>query len=1094
VGEERRRIVNKKIMRRYFLALVFLTGMHPVFAQRKWMLHSHNDYEQRTPFHAAFGLGFASIEADVWLVDGHVLVAHDREDLRPERSLDALYLRPLDEAIKAAKGNVYPDGKKLQLMIDIKSAAKPTLDALISEISRYPSLVRNRQVVITISGSRPPVEEYASYPSFIFFDGRPGVTYTKSSLKKVAMISDSYANYVKGGQLDTGKLRPVLEQAHLLKKPFRLWAHPDHPEGWKRMMELGVDVINTDNIEALARFVRDSLSFRLEEKVGRAVLHDSLRLMPYNRIIRSAGTVVRFGSPLLENHALDVVAIPGTRQVAVEDRYGMLVMDLQGRVVDRFTYTDLPAFKSLVSTYSGLKSFRWQNRTWIVWTAASGNQSSLMWAEWADDRLRAIGGMKIDRKAPARNAIPNEVYVDEAEGDLYVVLNGNDELMKIRWQDKKLLWQRPTGGVAPYGVVMANRKLYVSNWAGPVASDSTRERAGVPWGLAYTDPRTGATAMGTVTIMDIETGLVIKELETGLHPNVVKASADGQFVYVANGNSDDVTVINTRSDQVVEQIPVGLYRKEGGKGGSSPVGLSVEGNRLYVSNGMDNAVAVVSLGKSSSLLGKGQTKIEGFIPTEAYPAGSAIVQDTLIVANLESEGANVVNEVKGGRGIHYQLGSVSLIPLPGKEGLQAFTQQVYEQSLKHRIDASLLPSRPGMAPVPVPERIGEPSVFSRVVYIIKENKTYDQVFGDLKGGRGDSSFCVFGERFTPNMHALARTYGWMDNYYASGKSSAEGHQWSNAAIVSDYVEKNVRTWLRSYPHRQTDALVYNKTGYIWNQAMDHGKTVRIFGEACTTVYDEKLKWLDLYRSYQAGQKPNWRNKTTIARIDSIISPLFPDNDNMAFSDQQRADIFMEEWDQLAAAGSLPQLMIVSLPNDHAAGTSPNFPTPDAMVADNDLAVGRIVEHITNSTYFDSTLILITEDDSQGGWDHISAYRTIGMAISAYNRKGVVSTHYNQTSMVRTIEQVLGIPPMNILDATAAPMFDCFVPEKRSVRYTKVPNNIPLDKMNKPLLALRGKEKRLALKSQHELFNEVDGGEDEEMNEVIWYYVKKLRER
>ena len=214
---------------------------------------------------------------------------------------------------------------------------------------------------------------------------------------------------------------------------------------------------------------------------------------------------------------------------------------------------------------------------------------------------------------------------------------------------------------------------------------------------------------------------------------------------------------------------------------------------------------------------------------------------------------------------------------------------------------------------------------------------------------------------------------------------------------------------------------------------------------------------------------------------------------MVFSDQQRADVFIEEWDRLSAAGRLPQLMIVSLPNDHAAGTSPDFPTPDAMVADNDLAVGRIVEHITNSRYFDSTLILITEDDSQGGWDHISAYRTIGMAISAYNRKGVVSTHYNQTSMVRTIEQVLGIPPMNILDAAAAPMADCFVKEKRSIRYAKLLNNIPLDKMNKPLSALRGKEKRLALKSLHELFSEVDGGEDQEMNEVIWYYVKKLRE-
>lgn len=244
------------MMRRYFLALVFLAGMHTVFAQRTRMLHSHNDYEQDQPFYKAYRLGYSSIEADVWLVDGKVLVAHDREELKAERSLDALYLRPLDEAIRAGKGKVYPDGKKLQLMIDIKSAAKPTLDTLISEIRRYPFIVRNRQVVITISGSRPPVEEYPSYPPFIYFDGRPGVTYTKTSLKKVSMISDSYANYMRGGQLDTGKLRPVLTWVHTLKKPFRLWAHPDHPEGWRQMMELGVDVINTDRVEELVLFMK----------------------------------------------------------------------------------------------------------------------------------------------------------------------------------------------------------------------------------------------------------------------------------------------------------------------------------------------------------------------------------------------------------------------------------------------------------------------------------------------------------------------------------------------------------------------------------------------------------------------------------------------------------------------------------------------------------------------------------------------------------------------------------------------------------------------------------------------------------------------
>jgi hypothetical protein len=380
-------------------------------------------------------------------------------------------------------------------------------------------------------------------------------------------------------------------------------------------------------------------------------------------------------------------------------------------------------------------------------------------------------------------------------------------------------------------------------------------------------------------------------------------------------------------------------------------------------------------------------------------------------------------------------------------------------------------------------------VFKQVVYIIKENKTYDQVFGDIPYGRGDSSLCIFGEKVTPNMHALAKKYGWMDDFHASGKSSAEGHQWTDAGMVSDYIEKSVRAWFRSYPHRQEDALVYNKEGFIWNLAADHGKTVRIYGEACETVYDTKLKWIDLYSKYKEGKKPDWVNKTTIARIRPLISPTFPDCDNIAFSDQQRADIFIEEWKAYEQAGNMPNLMVISLPNDHSAGTSPGFPTPNAMVADNDLAVGRIVDMISKSKYWDSTAIFMTEDDSQGGWDHISAYRTIGLVVSAYSTGKLVTSNYNQTSMLRTIEQILGLPPMNIMDGTARLMTDCFQKIKHSMPYTALPNNIPLDQMNKPLHALQGKAKKYALQSQLEVFNEVDGGQDDKMNRIIWFYAK-----
>jgi len=1072
-------------MKRATFFLLLLAKAFFVHAQVK--IHSHNDYQQEIPFFSAYQLNFNSIEVDIFLIKEKLLVAHDRKDVDSNKTLNNLYLRPLDSVLR------FSPNRKLQLLIDIKTDADSTLQFVIKELRKYPNLLSNKNLTITISGNRPRMEKYIQYPEFINFDGRPNESYTNSQLKKISLISDSYFNYVKLGKPDFSLIQDAVTNAHLLGKPFRLWAHPDNELGWRKMLLLGIDFINSDKIVELSDFVTKKYVEVKEEILSHSTLHDSIKMMPYNRIINSAGKVVRFGSPRQENHALDIVRIPNTMNVVVQDRYGIVAIDTSGKIIDRFSYQSSAIFKSLMSTYSGVKSFLRGDTTWIIWSAAVKNDAYLMYATWKNETFQHIGGYKIERNIPAENAIPNELMYDAKESVVYLVLNGNNQVIKLSWPDKQLIWQRPSGGIAPYGIARSNQKLYVTNWAGPIAADSSKERAGVPWDLAYTDPRTGATAMGTVSILDEKTGNFLGEIKVGLHPNVIKSSPDKRFLYVANGNSDEISVIDTKKNLVVETIPIGLFQQGFGMSGSSPVGLSIDGNnKLYVSNGMDNAIVVVSLGHKISNRGKSTSTIEGYIPTESYPAGSEIIDDLLFVANLESEGANIVTPEKRGRGIHYQFASVSIIPIPDKEQLKLYTSQVYENSLKTRLEKSIFPPRDNVKPKPIPDRIGEPSVFKHIVYIIKENKTYDQVLGDLKGGNGDSSLCVFGEIYTPNMHELARTYGWMDNYYASGKSSAEGHQWSNAAIVSDYVEKNVRTWLRSYPHRQTDALVYNKTGYIWNHAMDHGKSMRIFGEACTTVYDEKLNWFDLYKKYKSGATPDWKNITTIARIDSIISPTFPDNDNMVFSDQQRADVFIQEWNQLAGAGKLPHLMIVSLPNDHGAGLSPNFPTPDAMVADNDLALGRIVEHISNSPFFDSTLILVTQDDSQSGWDHISAYRTVGLAISAYSKKGVTSTNYNQTSMVRTIEQVLGIPPMNIIDATASPMFDLFQNDKNLIRYSHLPNNIPLDKMNKSLSSLKGKERKMALQSMNELFNEVDGGEDEEMNEIVWYYIKKIR--
>ena len=1026
--------------------------------------HAHNDYAQQKQFHLAYNEGFGSIEADIHLANNEILVGHDAKDLKIANTLENLYLKPITAYNQS--------DRKLQLLIDIKTDAKQTLDQLVILLRKYPSITRNKNIKIVISGNMPVPALFEAYPDFIWFDGRLSIQYTPKQLERIALISEDYykvIGYKPIWPLDSitiVKAKKFIDQVHQLGKPVRLWASPDKPAAWEQFMQWGVDYINTDKINELADFIVQRNS--------------NLHELPYNRIIQSAGTVVRYGKPDLENHALDLANLSDPNLVVVQERYGFFVLDiLQKKVVHHFRFKEQPAYSKFMTVYSGITTTVIKGKEYILFAAAGGDQSAIMIVEW-DQGIKKIESIPILKKAPASNALPNQVVVSKEGKDyfIYTVLNGNNEIVKFNFSTKKLVWKNNTG-VAPYGLTIANQKVFVTNWAGKTVIDSTKSSAGVPWGLAYTDVLTGATNNGTVSVFSMA-GKWIKEIKVGLHPNAIITGPNNNLVYVANGSSDEVSVINAQDNKLIKNIPVGILGQD--LQGSTPNGLclSKDGKKLFVSNGLDNAVLVYDLIKN---------KFEGLIPTEAFPAGLTIQQNQLIVANLESDGANVVDSAKKARSIHQELASVSIIPMPTQDQLNTYTAQVKRQNFLHKVAQWTLPARTNSQPVPVPERLGEPSVFKHVVYIIKENKTYDQVLGDVPGANGDSSLTVFGKRITPNMHALTKQFGLMDNYYASGKSSAEGHQWTDAGMVSDYVEKNVRAWFRSYPHRQEDALVYNKSGFIWNHALSFGKTVKVYGEACETNYDRKLKWSDLYTQYTSGIAPNWINTTTIDNLNPIIHPTFPDCDNIAFSDQQRADLFIQDWEAMEQKDSLPNLMVLSLPNDHSAGTSPDFPTPNAMVADNDLALGRIIEKISKSKSWDNTVIFVTQDDSQGGWDHVSAYRTVGLVASAYSTKNTVHTKYNQVSMLRTIEQILGLPPMNTMDATSRVMTDCFIDKKNSANYTALPSNIALNEMNQPLKKLSGIAKKMALQSQFEAFNEVDGGKDDTMNKIIWFYAK-----
>ncbi|OCX52800.1 phosphoesterase [Mucilaginibacter sp. PPCGB 2223] len=835
-------------------------------------------------------------------------------------------------------------------------------------------------------------------------------------------------------------------------------------------------------------------------------------LMPYNRIIDPPGVTVYFGDSRYENHSLDCKLIPGQQMLVVEDRYGIAIINIKTKeVAARWSYNDEKRFSGVMSTFSGVQVLQQYGKTSIFWSAASTKQSYVMMASWDGVHIFFKKSIAFKAEGSSPLALPNELKVIEESGInyLYVVLNGNNQLVKMSLDDEKIKWKVPTG-VAPYGLSVVNGNAFVTNWGGNEPIDTiSHETAGVPYGHAYVDHRTGGISQGTVSVFDTRSGSLVKQIPVGLHPNAIIASPDQKFLYVANGNSDKVYVLDATKYVAVDSINIRLDLNDKAFIGDSPNGLATSdrGTMLYVSNGMDNAVAVVKLGANVATNGRDLSEVQGFIPTGAYPAGLVADRDNLYICNLEGQGARLSSTTINGDAVingtkksdatpqteafnsHHQEATVSIIQIPDGPTLKDYTEKVKKLNLSFRAGLSRRLPRKNMAAVPVPERIGEPSVFKHVIYIIKENRTYDQVLGDLPGGNGNNDLCIYGDNVTPNQHQLAKDFVLLDNYYASGKSSAEGHQWTDAGMVSDYVEKNVRAWFRSYPHVQTDAMVYNKEGFIWNNALDHGRSVRIYGEAATPVFDERLGWSQIYDLYKQGKPFAFTNYSTIARVRPVLAKDYPGYDTHVINDQIRADAFIKELKEYEAkpGDQWPELMVLALPADHTGGLKPGLPTPRAMVADNDLALGRIVEAISHSRFYNSSVIFVTEDDSQDGWDHVSAYRTTGNVISPYSRlQKEVRTNYNQTCMVRTIEQILGLPPMNVVDATALPMFDVFNNNPDAFAYTHLPNRIPLDEMNKQTSMLKGTALYYAKISMLPPYRHIDGGNDDLLNKMLWF--------
>ena len=399
-----------------------------------------------------------------------------------------------------------------------------------------------------------------------------------------------------------------------------------------------------------------------------------------------------------------------------------------------------------------------------------------------------------------------------------------------------------------------------------------------------------------------------------------------------------------------------------------------------------------------------------------------------------------------------------------------------------------------MKPIPIPERHGEPSVFKHVLYIIKENRTYDQVFGDIERGEGDPDLCIYGREVTPNHHKLVDEFVLLDNFYCSGVLSADGHQWTNEAYVTSYLEKAFGGFPRSYPYWGGDAMAYASSGFIWDNVLEHKKSLRVYGE----FVEATIKWkdgrkgrpnfIDCYRDFM-DKKDEIDIKATAAikTLEPYLCPTaigFPS----IVPDVHRADQFIRELKDFEAKGELPNFMIMLLPNDHTSGTRPDTPTPAACVADNDLALGQIVEAVSHSNFWKDTCIFVVQDDPQNGFDHIDGHRTVALVISPYTkRKALDSTNYNQTSMVRTMELILGLPPMNQLDASATPMASCFTDTADLTPYKSVPNIIPLDQLNPKLSDITNKQQRHWAEVSLKLpLDDVDEADENTLNRILWH--------
>ena len=808
---------------------------------------------------------------------------------------------------------------------------------------------------------------------------------------------------------------------------------------------------------------QDELSSR---KVGPQP--DGSILVPTNQLLRPAGFQITFpGRPV------DLALSPDGKWLAVLNKNSLDLI----RVLDRTIMQTLPirggaSFNGVSFSANGKQIYASQARN-KVFIAEKDENNVLHWTNPIVFPKPKIGG----------NPVPGGFSLSKSNDKLYVPLSRSNSLAIMNIADASI--KEIPVGISPYEVLLLSTdKAYVSNWGGrqPLPGEETYKTSGSEMLI---DPTTGIGNNGTVSVIDLKSGKQANSIEVGLHPGAMVFSPDKSRLYVACANSDIISVIDTKKDVIIDKISVRMEKELPFGSAPNAMAISKNGKQLYVANGTDNAICVIQLDNNN--------EISGFIPTGWYPG--AIIMDKeekfLFIANTKGIGSRNLRADRPGYNTHNHMGSISILPPPDKNKLAEMTKIVRKNNSYERMMMQLGDNKKQNNSVAVPQFNGQKSHFKHVVYIIKENRTYDQVFGDMPQGNGDTSLVHFGREVTPNHHALAEEFVLMDNYYCSGVLSADGHQWTDEAYVTDYIEKFFGDFPRSYPYDGDDPLAYSPTGFIWDNVMKHGLTYRNYGEFVDAVIEpRRATFTDIYQDFiNETNNITIRAESNLPQMEPYTCPTyigFPEK----VSDIYRASEFIKELNEFEKNDNFPNFIIMLLPNDHTSGTKPGLPTPEAAVADNDLALGRIVEAISHSKFWEETCIFVTEDDPQAGLDHVDGHRTVGLVISPYTkRKQVISTNYTQINMFRTIENILGIPPLNQFDLAAEPMLDCFTNKPDFKPYTALINNIPLDKLNPELTSLTGDALYWAKKSMEQNLDELDRIDEDTFNRIIWHSVK-----